>query len=103
MGGAAAGEKGGTFHMRRSVAVLAAGITLVMAACGGGTTGTSGSSAAASCTVGVSWNNYQEERWAKWDGPAIKPAISGGGGKYIANDAKASAAAKASNVTSLNA
>ena len=22
------------------------------------------------CVVGVSWNNYQEERWAKWDEPA---------------------------------
>ena len=31
--------------------------------------------AAAGCTVGVSWNNYQEERWAKWDEPAIKKAL----------------------------
>ncbi len=22
--------------------------------------------------VGVSWNNFQEERWGKWDEPAIK-------------------------------
>ena len=32
---------------------------------------------AAGCTVGVSWNNYQEERWAKWDEPAIKAALAG--------------------------
>ena len=24
------------------------------------------------CVVGVSWNNYQEERWAKWDEPATQ-------------------------------
>ena len=28
----------------------------------------------AGCTVGLSWNNFQEERWAKWDEPAIKGA-----------------------------
>ena len=26
--------------------------------------------------MGVSWNNYQEERWAKWDEPAIKKALA---------------------------
>ena len=35
--------------------------------------------AAGNCTVGVSWNNYQEERWAKWDEPAIKAALEAGG------------------------
>ena len=34
---------------------------------------------AAKCTVGVSWNNYQEERWAKWDEPAIKKALAAAG------------------------
>ncbi|TME88640.1 MAG: D-xylose ABC transporter substrate-binding protein, partial [Chloroflexi bacterium] len=46
--------------------MLAAGFTLIVSACGGGGT------TAAGCTIGVSWNNYQEERWAKWDEPAIK-------------------------------
>jgi D-xylose transport system substrate-binding protein len=55
----------------------------------------------AQCVVGVSWNNYQEERWAKWDEPAIKAAIEAGGGKYISNDAKSSAEAQASNVENL--
>ena len=40
-----------------------------------------GSAAAGGCTVGVSWNNYQEERWAKWDEPAIKAAVEAGGGE----------------------
>ena len=41
----------------------------------------------ANCVVGVSWNNYQEERWAKWDEPAIQAAVAAGGGTYISNDA----------------
>jgi D-xylose transport system substrate-binding protein len=89
--------------MRRQLAVLATGLTMVVAACGGGTSGggAPSSSAAAACTVGVSWNNYQEERWAKWDEPAIKAAIAAGGGKYISNDAKSSAETQASNVDNL--
>ena len=59
------------------------------------------SAAAGACTVGVSWNNYQEERWAKWDEPAIKDAIAAGGGTYISNDAKSSAETQASNVANL--
>ena len=55
----------------------------------------------AACTVGMSWNNYQEERWAKWDEPAIKAAVEGGGGTYIANDAKSSAETQATNVENL--
>ena len=57
--------------------------------------------AAAGCTVGVSWNNYQEERWAKWDEPAIKAALTAGGASYISNDAKSSAETQATNVDNL--
>src|SRR3979411_3213577 len=53
------------------------------------------------CTVGVSWNNYQEERWAKWDEPAIKAALTAGGANYVSNDAKSSAETQASNVENL--
>src|SRR5260370_40192137 len=67
-----------------------------MVSAGGG-----GPATAAGCTVGVSWNNYQEERWAKWDEPAIKAAIAAGGGKYVSNDAKSSAETQASNVDNL--
>ncbi len=55
----------------------------------------------AACKVGVSWNNFKEERWAKWDEPAIKAAIEAGGGEYISNDAKSSAEAQATNVENL--
>jgi D-xylose transport system substrate-binding protein len=93
--------------IRKLAAVV--GITAVVVTACGGTTASPAASAAASggggtasgCTIGVSWNNYQEERWAKWDEPAIKKAIEDGGGKYINNDAKSSAETQASNVENL--
>ena len=60
-----------------------------------------GGAAGGDCVVGVSWNNYQEERWAKWDEPALKAAIEAGGGSYVSNDAKSSAETQASNVENL--
>ncbi|NBN96749.1 MAG: D-xylose ABC transporter substrate-binding protein [Actinobacteria bacterium] len=98
--------------MRKFAAVVAAG-ALLLAACGGddesATTDTEApaeeaateEAAAEGCIVGVSWNNYQEERWAKWDEPAIKAAIEAGGGTYISNDAKSSAETQASNLENL--
>ena len=35
----------------------------------------------------MSWNNYQQPRWAKADEPAMKKAIEAAGGKYIRADA----------------
>ena len=64
-------------------------------------TAAAGSAAAGGCIVGVSWNNYQEERWAKWDEPAIKAAVAAGGGKYISSDAKSSAATQTTDVENL--
>ena len=58
-------------------------------------------SEAATCTVGVSWNNFQEPRWAKFDKPAIQAAVEAAGGTYIDNDAKSSAETQASNVENL--
>ena len=77
----------------------AAGGGATTTAAGGGATTTA--AGGAGCTVGVSWNNYQEERWAKWDEPAIKKALEAGGAKYISNDAKSSAETQASNVENL--
>lgn len=68
---------------------------------GGGGTATTAGGGGGGCVVGVSWNNYQEERWAKWDEPAIKAAIEAGGGSYISNDAKSSAETQATNVENL--
>src|ERR1044071_10289038 len=44
---------------------------------------------AAAQTVGVSWSNFQEERW-KRDEAAMKAAIEKAGGKYISADAQGS-------------
>ncbi|MDF2813748.1 MAG: D-xylose transporter substrate-binding protein, partial [Microvirga sp.] len=39
--------------------------------------------------VGVSWSNFQEERW-KTDEAAIKGAIEKAGGTYVSADAQSS-------------
>ena len=57
--------------------------------------------ASGDCTVGVSWNNYQEERWALWDEPAIEDALAAAGAEYVSNDAASSAETQASNVENL--
>jgi D-xylose transport system substrate-binding protein len=89
----------------RRVAALSAAAAMMFAACsssGGASTAPSAAAGgAAGCTVGVSWNNYQEERWAKWDEPAIKAAIEAAGGTYASNDAKSSAETQATNVENL--
>lgn len=86
----------------RKVAVLTAAAAMVFAACSSsGGTSAAPSKAATACKVGVSWNNYQEERWAKWDEPAIKAALEAAGATYDSNDAKSSAETQASNVETL--
>lgn len=51
-------------------------------------------------TVGVSWSNFQEERW-KTDESAIKAALDAAGAKYISADAQSSAAKQLTDVESL--
>ncbi len=50
--------------------------------------------------VGVSWSNFQEERW-KTDEAAIKKALEAAGAKYISADAQSSAAKQLTDVESL--
>ncbi|KXF79570.1 sugar ABC transporter substrate-binding protein [Paramesorhizobium deserti] len=50
--------------------------------------------------VGVSWSNFQEERW-KTDEAAIKAALEANGDKYISADAQSSAAKQLTDVESL--
>ena len=90
--------------VKRKVAALVGAAAVIVTACGGGATASPaapGGGSAAGCTVGVSWNNYQEERWAKWDEPTLKKAIEDAGGKYISNDAASSSEKQASNVENL--
>lgn len=101
----------------RRMAAFLLSVVFVISACGGGaaTTAptaaaptdaptdapTSEPTAAARCIVGVSWNNFQEPRWAKFDQPAIKAAVEAAGGTYIFSDAKSSAEAQATDVENL--
>ena len=93
---------------RKLVAVVALmALVLVLAACGddGGATTTTAAvtttGAADELIIGVSWNNYNEERWAKWDEPDMKAAIEAGGGRYISTDAGSSAEKQISDVEQL--
>ncbi len=93
--------------MIKKVGAFVASAAFVIAACTPGATtapsaaASTAPSAAAGCKVGVSWNNYQEERWAKWDEPAIKAALAAAGAEYVSNDAKSSAETQTSNVENL--
>lgn len=57
-------------------------------------------SAFAEMTVGVSWSNFQEERW-KTDEAAIKAQLEATGNKYISADAQNSAAKQLTDVEAL--
>jgi len=101
--------------MKRSV--LVAAIATIVAACGGvgDTTTTAGPATTAGPTttgapvtttadelvVGVSWNNYNEERWAKTDEPNIVAALDAAGAKYISSDAGSSAEQQLADVENL--
>jgi D-xylose transport system substrate-binding protein len=51
--------------------------------------------------VGVSWNNYNEERWAKADEPAIIAALDAAGAEYISTDAGSSAEQQLADIENL--
>ena len=50
--------------------------------------------------VGVSWSNFQEERW-KTDEAAIKAALAPSGAKYISADAQANPTKQLADVEDL--
>lgn len=106
---------------RRNLALLAV-IAMMIAACGGDgadtTTATTGATETTAATtteaptettepmddeliVGVSWNNYNEERWAKSDEPAIQAALDAAGATYISSDAGSSAEKQLDDVENL--
>lgn len=101
--------------MNRRLWVLATVVALVLAACGGTGTDTTdapddtsgeapvttGAGGGEDITVGVSWNNYNEERWALWDEPAIQEALDAAGASYISTDAGSSAEQQLADVEQL--
>jgi D-xylose transport system substrate-binding protein len=90
--------------MIRRLAALAAGAIFVLGACSNapGGSGAAGSGGAGTgCTVGVSWNNYSQERWKKADEPAMTKAIEAKGGKYIRADANDKAEQQTTDIANL--
>ncbi len=101
--------------IRRTTAFLS--VVFILAACtsGGATTAPSAPASqpasqpaasepapsAAACTVGVSWNNFQQPRWAAHDEPNLKKTVEDGGGKYISADANLSAEQQLTDVDTL--
>ncbi len=77
--------------MKLKLMITAAAFATVMAA---------GAARAAEPVVGVSWSNFQEERW-KTDEAAIKKALAAAGAKYISADAQSSASKQLSDVEAL--
>jgi D-xylose transport system substrate-binding protein len=94
----------------RKLAVLTAVAAVLLAACtssspGASTGASSGASAVASagapCVVGVSWNNFQQPRWAAHDEPNLKSTVEAGGGSYISADANLSSEQQLTDVDTL--
>ena len=103
--------------MKRSMKllILLAVFAMIVAACSSDSDDTTTTTAAAAAgtkrrpteamsdelIVGVSWNNYNEERWAKWDEPDMKAAIEAGGATYISADAGSSVEQQLADVENL--
>ena len=106
--------------LHRRIGLLVATLAIVASACSSGGTATtapqseapaseapmseapSGSAAAGGdCTVAVSWNNFQQPRWAAHDEPGIKDTVEAGGGTYISADANLSTEQQLTDVTTM--
>jgi len=94
--------------INRRLGALVAVAALALAACS--SSGSSGSPAAsaggsgatgAGCTVGVSWNNFQQPRWAAHDKPNIQKTVEAQGGKYIDADANLSNEQQATDIDTM--
>src|SRR4249920_1382304 len=102
----------------RRIAALTAVAAIALAACspaastapsastGGGTETTAPATAPASvaadqCIVGVSWNNFQQPRWAAKDRPSMQRTITDGGGLFLDFDANLSNTQQLTDVQTL--
>ena len=56
---------------------------------------------AVECNVGVSWNNFEQPRWAATDKPNMQAAIEAGGGTYTDFDARLDSAQQQTDVETL--
>lgn len=78
--------------MKNSLTAILAGLTLSLSM--------STAALAEGKVIGVSWSNFQEERW-KTDEAAIKAQIEADGNTYISADAQSSASKQLTDVESL--
>ena len=85
------------------LAALWAVLAIVLAACtgGGGSPSADGSGGETACKVGVSWNNYEQPRWAATDQPNIKGAVEAAGGTYVETFAEDDATRQLTDVENL--
>ena len=68
--------------MRKLGILVATGLMLAACTGNGGPAGSGGTGGTA-CKVGISWNNFQQPRWAATDKPAMFKAIQDGGGTVV--------------------
>jgi D-xylose transport system substrate-binding protein len=90
-------------HMRRLAAVVGTA-AVVFAACSSSASPAAsggGAGSGAGCTVAVSWNNFQQPRWAAHDKPNIQKTVEDAGGKYIDADANLSTEQQATDIDQL--
>jgi len=85
--------------MQRRLAALAAVMVLAAGACSASPAGSG--TAGKNCTVGVSWNNFQQPRWAAHDEPNLKKVVEDAGGKYISADANLVAEQQLTDINTL--
>ena len=89
---------------RKVWAILALSMLVFAVACSSNDSGggeATSSSSTDKLVVGMSWNNYNEERWAKWDEPAIQEALAAGGAEYISTDAGSSTEQQLTDIENL--
>ena len=88
----------------RRVAPLVAAVAIIAAGCSSTSSsakpGGSGASTTG-CTVGVSWNNFQQPRWAAKDRPSMQKVVVDGGGIFIDFDANLSNTQQLTDVQTL--
>lgn len=103
-GGAPLGNTTGTYVGRRTGPLGRTDMNkfLTVLLCTTVISGTAGVAAFAQdgIVVGVSWNNFQEERW-KTDEAAIKAVLDAAGATYISADAQSSASKQLTDIESL--
>ena len=91
----------------RRFAALVAIAAVIFAACSSSAAtsapaaSSGGGGGATGCTVGVSWNNFQQPRWAAHDQPNLKKVVEAGGGTYIDADANLVAEQQLTDVNTL--